>query len=304
MASSLPNNQFFEIGGITLQVMSDLPIHDTTFNSAINQFQTNRETGDRVYISHYFFKGRFSIPDTARLVYNTPPWEIYDDGQKWYYNHILPPGFQNDDAPLVVFLHDYSRADVYHTSSASYTAGDNDAVSLLTSDQVLLAQCLANRSGLMIHGSGLSISEQGLAFIGQSTAGKSTITRLLTSRISQQSPLVLSDERIILRKIADEWKLAGTWIHSQVEDTSPVIVPLRRLFLLEQSDENTLIHITNRKEIIHRILPRIIKPHITKVWWNQTLNTLEHLVDVIPVYELRFTLSGEIVPLIIQNLED
>jgi hypothetical protein len=79
----------------------------------------------------------------------------------------------------------------------------------------LIEACLLSRMAregtLLLHAAGLANHEQGYLFTGASGTGKSTIADFFADR----GALILSDERIIIRKIAGRFMIHGTpWVGS------------------------------------------------------------------------------------------
>jgi hypothetical protein len=63
--------------------------------------------------------------------------------------------------------------------------------------------------------------------------------------------------------------------------------------LLEQAPENQLIRLEPREVV--RALPQfVIKPLLTRDWWEQVLDTVGALARSVPVYRLRFDKSGQV----------
>jgi len=77
--------------------------------------------------------------------------------------------------------------------------------------EVCFLSRMAREGTLLLHAAGLSSHEQGYLFTGASGAGKSTIADFFAER----GALILSDERIIIRKIAGRFMIHGTpWVGS------------------------------------------------------------------------------------------
>ena len=74
-------------------------------------------------------------------------------------------------------------------------------------DQLLLMYTLAQREGALLHAAGVDIQGQGFIFPGKSGAGKSTLSRQL---VVQKELEVLSDDRIVIRKIDGVFQAFGT----------------------------------------------------------------------------------------------
>ncbi len=134
------------------------------------------------------------------------------------------------------------------------------------------------------------IDNQGFLFVGHSGAGKSTI-------VTQLRPYgeILCDDRNIVRRYPEGWRLFGTWSHGDVPDVSPNSAPLRGIFLLEQAPHNQLIPITDRREIVRTLPFFIVKPLVTADWWEKTLDLVGAIAREVPVYRLQFDQTGSVI---------
>jgi hypothetical protein len=131
---------------------------------------------------------------------------------------------------------------------------------------------------------------KGLMFVGHSEAGKSTISLMLKEHAE-----LLCDDRNIVRAEEGGFRVYGTWSHGDVPDISPNSAPLHAIFFLEQSKENQLIRITDKKTIFKKLVACLIKPAETTEWWAKELDILEQITQQVPVYRMLFDKSGEIV---------
>ena len=138
------------------------------------------------------------------------------------------------------------------------------------------------------------LAGNGLVFVGRSDAGKSTITTMLRDRVE-----ILCDDRMIVRKRTDGFRIYGTWSHGDVPDVSPSSAPLKAIMFLEQAPENMLIPLDNRKEITRRLLACLIKPFETADWWDKSLRLVEKMAREVPCYVLKFDRSGGVVDVIV-----
>lgn len=88
--------------------------------------------------------------------------------------------------------------------------------------EACLLSHMAREGTLLLHAAGLFSHEQGYLFTGASGTGKSTIADFFAER----GALILSDERIIIRKIAGRFMIHGTpWVGSgnyAANDRSPL----------------------------------------------------------------------------------
>ena len=146
-----------------------------------------------------------------------------------------------------------------------------------------------------MHASGIIFYGQGLLFVGHSGAGKSTMLKLL-----KEDGEILCDDRMIVRRGPDGFRIHGTWSHGELPDISPASAPLRGIFYLRQADKNALIPITNSQARLSNILSYIIKPLQTTDWWEKILIVAEKVASEVPAYHLQFDLSGDVVHLLNQ----
>jgi hypothetical protein len=109
---------------------------------------------------------------------------------------------------------------------------------------------------------------------------------------------ILCDDRIIVRRWPEGFKIHGTWCHGEVPVVSNAAAPLRAIFLLEKSPQNRIAAITDRRQIVKKLLACLIKALATADWWEKTLTVIENLVREVPCYRMEFDKSGTVVPLL------
>jgi len=103
-------------------------------------------------------------------------------------------------------------------------------------DLITTMYALASRQGLLVHGAGMVVEGQGYLFVGRSGAGKSTISDLLRQNLPGAQ--LLNDDRIIVRKQAEGWRLYGTPWSGRLETCHAGEAPLRGIFRLRHAPEN------------------------------------------------------------------
>lgn len=293
------HRRYYQCAGITIQVDSDLPITDGTFHAKFKAFQTSGPGEDTIAVRHHFGLPDLKDKDLGKEIYRKPPWAIYQKADSWIYTGISPTRGDGSLHRVAVFNHDHSRVRIYNdqTREESFVKGDLHSLTLFPTDQILLARVLANRDGCYLHSSGVIMGDKGLLFAGHSEAGKSTITTMLRDRVE-----ILCDDRIIVRKQPDGFRIYGTWSHGDVPDVSPSSAPLAGILFLEQATGNRIIPLDDRKEINRRLLACLIKPFETADWWDKTLKLLEDLARKVPCSILQFNRSGEVVDVIADEL--
>lgn len=300
----LNHRRHYQIGGITIQVDSDLPITDTTFNGALELFRVAGPGDDTVTIRHHFELPDLRGQDLGEELYRKAPWAIYRQGDSWLYLGISAHDEDKRLHKVAAFNHDHTRARIYNDREEPYLEGDLNSLTMFPSDQILVARLLADRDGCYLHSAGVILDGAGMLFVGHSEAGKSTITRLLMARRGGE---ILCDDRNIVRRWprspsepgegqrGGEWRVYGTWHHGDVPVVSPASAPLHAICFIEKAAENTLTPLTDRKEIRRRLLACVIRPFVTAAWWHKTLGLVEQMAREVPCHVMRFDKSGKIV---------
>lgn len=283
---------YYQVADMTLAMHTDLPITSETFAGKIAPFRVANPSVDTVRINHHFsIPGAIPKASDGKVYFHREnSWTVFSTGEKWVYD-----GHLDFSSGPYHFIHgewaaDYSLGDIYHIDAKKWHTGGNEALTLMTTDQILLSELLVNRQGLLVHSAGMELWGQGFLFVGHSSAGKSTTVTML-----REQGTILCDDRIALRKMNDGFQIYGTWHHGTVSDVSPNSAPLRAICFIEQSDSNRAIPLTDKHEVLRRLLPCLVKPLVTRDWWEKTLATVEQLVQTVPAYRLQRDLSGQIV---------
>lgn len=282
--------RYYQCGGITFQVESDLPILDSTFHPKLRQFEVDGPGKDTITIRHHFGMPDIDKWELGKEVYRKPPWAIYRNNDSWIYLGITPGGTNKKVHRLSVFNADYSRAEIYIDNEKEYLKGKFGSLTLLPTDQILIGQVLASRQGCYIHSCGIIFEKQGILFVGHSGAGKSTIADMVKDKAT-----ILSDDRVIIRRWDEEIAIYGTWSHGDVPDVSPKSAKLRHILFLKKASENRILQVKNKKAIFISLLSCLIKPLTTPTWWESMLDLIEYTAQNVPCYEMSFDESGKIV---------
>ena len=143
--------------------------------------------------------------------------------------------------------------------------------------EILLVNLLPKDQGIVVHGSGISDRGKGIAFLGRSGAGKSTLARLYKK---EKGVVILSDERIVIRKEKDGFWLYGTPWPGMAMAASSERVPLKSIFFIEHAQENTLLG----QATLSDLFPMLFLPF----WDKERLHfVLEFCGDLIETLECR-----------------
>jgi hypothetical protein len=162
-------------------------------------------------------------------------------------------------------------------------------------DQLLTMFLLADRGGCIVHAAGVHRGGRGVACVGRSGAGKTTLMGLLEVRTGLGR---LSDDRVILRA-GDPPLISGTPWAGEGMVAANGTVDLAALIFLHQGPSHELQAITPR-EAAAQLLPTTSIPWFDERAMTGCLATLDRLIHDTPAYNLVFRLDGGVADLIDQ----
>jgi radical SAM protein with 4Fe4S-binding SPASM domain len=289
------HRRYFQIAGVTIQVESEIPLTDKTFQPRFEPFRVDSPGDDVIKISHSFHIPDLKNRNLGKEVYGKIPWIIYRKGRSWIYLSVSTHGEEEKESvnQVAVFNETHTRARIFTDGDAIFRKGNLNSLIFLSTDQIFLARILAHRKGCILHASGVILHGKGLLFLGHSEAGKSTMVKFLKDRAE-----ILCDDRMIIRRWSEGFKIHGTWSHGEVPLVSENSAPLKAIFFLNKAKKNQLTLVDKHRQAFAKILSCLIKPLKTGDWWEKMLDLVDELVREIPCYTLDFDKSGRIVELI------
>ena len=163
--------------------------------------------------------------------------------------------------------------------------------------EICLLSRLALDGGLLLHAAGLTIREEGYIFTGSSGTGKSTIAQYFAER----GALVLSDERLIIRKIADDVLFYGTpWVGSG-NYAHNAQAPLSHLYCISHgTDQHTIAPIPPRA-VSQELLRQCFLPFWNRAALEATLATVTDLVQHVDCRALAALKSSDVVDVVLSQ---
>lgn len=159
-------------------------------------------------------------------------------------------------------------------------------------DEILMINLLSQNLGLMLHACGLTRKGRGVLFPGTSGAGKSTIAnlwklRMTKSKLNNEEMVILSDDRVIVRRRKGQFWIYGTPWHGDARVCSPEKVPLERVFFLKHAKKNVIEELSP-KDVVASLIVRSFSPFWDKKGMAFTLDFCTELAQSVPCYELGF----------------
>ncbi len=284
----------FQLADLPIRVESDLPISATTFSQRLKLFEVDGFGKETILIKHHFGLPDLQHVDLGEKIAEQFDLSIFRKRESWIY---LSKGFDDsasDYLRQVSFVNPgHTEVEIFSERDTVFKRGDLAVLSFFPSDWLVIARVLADHQGCMFHSSGVVLDDRGFLFVGHSGAGKSTMVKMLIDKAE-----ILCDERIVVRKGQDGFRIHGTWTHGEIPIFSPSSSPLTAILFLSQASENRITPIQDKVHAIARLGACAFKPLATMDWWEKTLFFMEDLVDKIPCYRLDFDLSGKVIPLL------
>lgn len=270
----------FTIGEITVELSSVLTGKEEVILENYEEFLTDRRAD--IQLSHTF--GAVPGLDGWELCFdNGATWKMYSrNGQRALAIHSSFIG----DQPyhFAVFNADFRSGEIL--TNLEYSQNQQRSIPLLYPlMELLFANLLSTGYGILVHACAVKLGDSGLLFPGNSGAGKSTLARLFA-----QNPEIrlLSDDRVILRRMETGFRIYGTPWHGDARTFSAESVPLKGVYVLKHSAENQT-HPLRPIELASRLLARSFP-----TFWNPdgmaySLDLLSQLSQAVPGVEFGFT---------------
>lgn len=165
--------------------------------------------------------------------------------------------------------------------------------------QTLYIILLSFNSGLLIHSSAVIYKGKGYLFAGASEAGKSTMARIWNKVKGAE---ILSDDRAIIRKTTEGYRIYGTPWFGQERFYSNKSAPLERIFFLHHDKKNVIAQ-ADKLEAVSMLYRRSRLPHWDKEGISLSLKFMEEVSQNIPLFKLGFLPNKNIVDFIRNKVE-
>ncbi|MFQ6082428.1 MAG: hypothetical protein ACE5WD_03605 [Candidatus Aminicenantia bacterium] len=285
----LKRKAILEIGGIVISISSD------DYKLGVEE--------NNAFLIH---KSKINPDVKLRTHYRTTidcHWSetIFEAGNLWSMHRYLGKVIfsfpsQSSGQPLhrvANLASDFRTGDIFITAKETYQN------SLLTPleyplDELLIINILSLGRGILVHACGVGDGEKGYLFAGSSKAGKSTVANLWKSK---KDVTILSDDRIIIRKINGCFWIYGTPWHGDAKANSPEKALLNKIFFLKHAKRN-IVRKIHPVEATSRLIICSFPPFWDKNGMEFTLKLCAELVQKIPCYELSFAPDESVLDLV------
>ena len=156
---------------------------------------------------------------------------------------------------------------------------------------------LAREGGALMHGAGVIGDGIGLVFTGVSGAGKSTMADFYLAR----GETVLSDERIMIRKIDDRFFLCGTPWHGSSHEVNGRVVTLDSLYFIRHGSGAHRLRNLSAPQVCQLGLEQCFLPHWDREAMAKTVDFFTELAERIDCYDLAFLNQPDVIEFLQQR---
>lgn len=276
------------IGNVNFIVRSvDAPLAAEPQSTLYTPFVADTIVGDSGYLTVEVSLTMKDFPSSEGLVEifgGNGVWSMFGKGDEYYLK--LNPSAPDGSESIARFALPLERAVVY--------CGKTDIVEVdgtrkvrnpftYPLDQLLLMYALAGRQGALIHSSGVAFRGRGYMFTGRSGAGKSTLSRIFAAKGFE----VVSDDRVVVRKIGDDFRLFGTPWAGEAGIAENKDHVLHGIFFIRHGPEHAIRKITP-SEAVERLVTVTSIPWFDERVMTDILSFSEDVALHVPVYELSF----------------
>ncbi len=293
------HKHYFSVGGVSILVKSFFPFDHSTYSPKMELFQVQKVESPEVVVFHQFNFPDICYHDLGPQINNNVYFRAYRKNRDVIYisTRTDDPISLPEDLHLVnsisIFNETHTMGNVFHADRYYFELGGLESLFCTGSDQLPMSTVLAEHSAFFLHSCGLKMDNNGVVFAGHSGAGKSTIAKMFKNNCE-----LLCDDRIIIRRWPDTFKMHGTWNHGELPQVSAAEVPLRAIFFPVKDGINKITKLERKKEILLKLLENVITPITTKMWWEKIFVVFDKLIEEVPCYDLHFDKSGNVVELV------
>lgn len=223
---------------------------------------------------------------SAGMVFNSGgPWKLYKAKERYILSLSTPP--DNPRPYLVAVLRtDFRSGDVFVQPSQRRTVHAFP----YPLDELLMVQLLSRGRGVILHACGVVDEGKGILFCGVSGAGKSTVANIWKPTYAT----LLSDDRIIVRRMDGVFRMYGTPWHGDANVCDPGNAPLEKVFFIVHADRNYAKPISPI-DAASKLLVRCFPPLWDKDGMEFVTNFLAEVAEEVPCYELGFVPDQSVV---------
>jgi hypothetical protein len=226
------------------------------------------------------------LPETSEgtLLFDSGPvWKLFQADGSYIFRFGAPP-FASKPFRNAIFNSDFSDGEVFIHPDLFQPGRPVDPL-WGPLDELLYGNLLARGRGVEVHACGLIDPQgQGRLFVGVSTAGKTTMARLWENI---PGVVVLSDDRIILRRKGEKIWMYGTPWHGEGGQSIAGSAPVAGIYFLKKAAQNGLAPL-KEYDTVSRFFACSFLPFYNREAVDFTLGFLSEVAKEVQCYELGF----------------
>ncbi len=221
----------FEIGGICFSVKARHPIIQQRLMEHYRYYICNKKPNIFIEAKH---RSCVKKPNLKKVLVYGPTWRLGLEGN--YYAIYFPE--EKDTS--------FARINPTFNKIVFYTEDPSGQLLLFLLPEILMGVILPQNNAILMHACGILAGERGYFFPAPSGEGKSTIAKLAL----EQGFNILNDDRIIIRRAGNFFKICGNPWHGEVENTSNSSVGIKRAFFINKSFSNKVRLMSNKEAML------------------------------------------------------
>jgi len=272
-----------------------MPVNPETYSKTYGPFITETISSGEGSVNIDLDIDINEFPDIRNMtkIFDTMElWSMFSSGDEYFWVDATESS-PRESACIARFQNRPDRVAVYcRERLTSETNGqkmiNNPFVHPL--DQLLMMYALAEREGAILHACAVELDGKGFLLPGRSGAGKTTISQLFAARGHK----LLSDDRVVARKIKNEFYAFGTPWAGDAGIAENRKLPLKGIFFIRQSSGNRIEKI-KPSAAAERLMPIASIPWFDEKTMSGVLSFCEDLILHVPAYELYFKPDTEVV---------
>lgn len=221
-------------------------------------------------------------PSASTLFDSGAVWRLYRQSDQYVFQ-FATPFFGPSAYKSAWFSSDFGHGNVFLRPDAFPTRPVDPLEYPL--DELLMVHLLSEGRGIEVHATGLiDESGEGSLFLGHSGAGKSTLSQILEDSGRGR---ILSDDRIIIRRVDGDFWIYGTPWHGEKQFSLNKRARLRRIFVIKHGAENKRTSIP-RMSGVAMLIARSFLPFHSASGVEYCLSFCDQIVGAVPCEELHF----------------
>jgi hypothetical protein len=222
-------------------------------------------------------------PPSARVgtkcFYAEPIWSFQRSEDTAITEIFSDPRFP-DQARTLAFSHSLRKAELCFHHDSGILSDPFYGPTL----ELLIAQYLAQGEGIIVHACGINQRGRGILFPAHSGTGKTTLAKEWHKKGGM---IILSDDRVVIRKDDDRFWIYGTPWHGEAGFAFAGKAPLERVFFLEQGKQNTVKSFSGA-QAVSKLLTCSFPPHWDAEGMKSTLDFVADVAANVQCHELSF----------------